>query len=79
MRGGHGFAWIAEDRIREDLDSGALKPVPTDRDPVRHISLYLIHADPDGAGPGILRLIDLLKTVVAKSCARNPEASDEPA
>ena len=70
VRAGHGFAWVAEDRIRDDLASGALMPIPTDREQDRHLTLYLIHADREGAGPGQLRLVELLREVIMERCTQ---------
>ncbi len=58
---GLGFAWYAEDIIRRELDSGALKPLPLIEGAERWATLYLVHADPDGAGPGSQRLARLLR------------------
>jgi DNA-binding transcriptional LysR family regulator len=62
---GLGFAWYAEDIIRRELDSGALKPLPLVEGQERWATLYLVQADTDSAGPGTLRLAELLRTAVA--------------
>ena len=64
---GLGFAWYAEDIIRRELDSGALKPLPLVEGGERWATLYLVHADPDGAGPGSLRLAQLLRERVGRT------------
>jgi DNA-binding transcriptional LysR family regulator len=64
---GLGFAWYAEDIIRRELDSGALKPLPLVEGAERWATLYLVHADPDAAGPGSLRLARLLRERVGAS------------
>lgn len=64
---GLGFAWYAEDIIRRELDSGALKPLPLIEGAERWATLYLVHADPDGAGPGSLRLAQLLRDRAGRS------------
>lgn len=58
---GLGFAWYAEEIIREELDAGALKPLPLAEGAERWATLYLVYADADAAGPGARRLAALLK------------------
>ncbi len=58
---GLGFAWYAEDIIRRELESGSLKPLPLAEGAERWATLYLVHADPAGAGPGARRLAELLR------------------
>ncbi len=58
---GLGFAWYAEDIIRSELDSGALKPLPLAQGSERWATLYLVFADPDGAGPAARALATLLR------------------
>ncbi len=57
---GHGFAWYPESMIRDELASGALKPLPL-REGAEREELYLIRRDRDAAGPGVSRLVQLLK------------------
>src|SRR5687768_1714488 len=63
---GHGFAWLPEDKIRAELAEGALKPLPMRGGAERTIELSLIFVDPDGAGPGTLRLAQIVKEEVKK-------------
>lgn len=58
---GHGFAWYPDSMIRDELASGALKPLPLREGAERHEQLYLICRDYDAAGPGVSRLMQLLK------------------
>jgi DNA-binding transcriptional LysR family regulator len=58
---GLGFAWYPEETIREELKSGGLKPLPLREGAVRSGTLYLFFADRDAAGPGLLRLAELLR------------------
>lgn len=62
---GLGFAWYAEDWIRDELESGQLLPLPMIAGAERWGSLYLVYPDPDGAGPGARRLGALLKEEAA--------------
>jgi DNA-binding transcriptional LysR family regulator len=58
---GLGFAWYAEEIIREELDAGTLQPLPLVEGAERWATLYLVYADADAAGPGSRRLAALLK------------------
>ena len=42
----------------------------------RHLTLYLIFADRDYAGPGLLRLAEVLRTTAAENCAARQAAID---
>lgn len=65
---GLGFAWYAENIIREELDSGALKPLPLIEGAERQVELYLIVTHGDAAGPGAQRLAQLIRDGVAELC-----------
>jgi DNA-binding transcriptional LysR family regulator len=65
---GRGFAWYAEDTIRSELERGELKPLPLREGGERWGELYLVHADRDYAGPGALRLAQLIRARVAEQC-----------
>ncbi len=67
---GLGYAWYAEDIIREELDAGALKPLPLREGAERWATLYLIFADRDAAGPGALRIAELIREGVALRCSK---------
>jgi DNA-binding transcriptional LysR family regulator len=62
---GLGFAWFPEEWVRGDLARGALKPLPLREGGERWGSLYLVFADRDYAGPGALRLAEIIRTEVA--------------
>ena len=64
-RMGLGFAWYPENVVREELASGTLKTLPLREGRERYADLYLVVADPDFAGPGALRLADILRATVA--------------
>ena len=61
LRMGLGFAWVAEEIIREELESGELQPLPLIHGAERASVLHLVHADPDSAGLGALRVAELLR------------------
>jgi DNA-binding transcriptional LysR family regulator len=60
-RSGHGFAWYPEEKIREELAAGTLKPLPLREGGERRIDLYLVVAEPDAAGPGTRRLAEIVR------------------
>lgn len=61
---GYGFAWLPEERIKNQLSSGILKPLPMREGGVRELPLYLILASPDFAGPGVQHLVKLIRASV---------------
>jgi len=65
---GLGFAWYAEESIREELDSGALKRLPLVEGSERYVTLYLVYADRDTAGPGVRQLTEIIRRRVAETC-----------
>jgi DNA-binding transcriptional LysR family regulator len=67
-RMGLGYAWYPEENIREELASGALVPLPLAEGRERYVTLYLILADADTAGPGARRLAAILRSRVADAC-----------
>lgn len=66
---GYGFAWFPEDKIRSELKQGTLKPLSLRGGSERVTELYLIFPDRDAAGPGTLRLAEIIREGV-KQCAR---------
>jgi DNA-binding transcriptional LysR family regulator len=74
VRSGYGFAWFPEDKIRAELEAGTLKPLPLQHGGDRFVDLYLVFADRDSAGPGVLRLAQLIEDSVANACKRYQEA-----
>jgi DNA-binding transcriptional LysR family regulator len=65
---GLGFAWYAEDTIRDELKSGALKALPLREGGERQVMLYLVLADPESAGPGVRRLAEIIRGAVRERC-----------
>ena len=63
---GLGFAWYAEDTIRAEIAGGLLKPLPLREGGERWGELYLVFADRDYAGPGALRLAEIIREHVAE-------------
>ena len=72
---GHGYAWFPAEAIRGELERGALAPVPLREGAERSGSLYLVFADRDAAGPGTLRLADIIRAKVREECTRASESA----
>jgi DNA-binding transcriptional LysR family regulator len=62
---GLGFAWYAEENIREELDAGTLRRLPLTEGAERYAALYLVYADRAAAGPGVRRLVEIIRDKVA--------------
>jgi DNA-binding transcriptional LysR family regulator len=67
---GMGYAWYPEDSVRADLERGALKPLPLREGAEKAGTIYLVFADREAAGPGTLRLAEIIRQGVARECAR---------
>lgn len=67
-RDGYGFAWLPEDKIRPELQTGTLKPLPLQGSSERFAELYLVFADREHAGPGTMRLAQIIREAVASEC-----------
>ena len=72
---GLGFAWFPEETVRDELARGALKPLPLREGGERWGELYLVFADRDYAGPGTLRLAQIIRTRVQELCPQAKERS----
>jgi DNA-binding transcriptional LysR family regulator len=66
---GFGYGWFPEERIRGELQRGTLKPLPLREGGERVGQLYLVYADRDNAGPGTLRLAQIIQEMVKQECA----------
>ena len=69
-RSGYGYAWLPEYKIRDELAAGTLKPLSLREGSERYVELYLIFADRDTAGPGTLRLAEIIRELVAGQCRK---------
>jgi DNA-binding transcriptional LysR family regulator len=74
---GLGFAWFAEENIREELDTGTLRRLPLTEGSERFAMLYLVYADRVAAGPGTRRLVEILREHVAANCGVADRTSPE--
>ncbi len=70
-RSGYGFAWLPEERIRDELKAGTLQALPLREGGERFADLYLIFADREHAGPATLRLADIIREAVTSECKRS--------
>ena len=66
---GFGYGWYPEERIRGELQRGTLKPLPLREGAERVGQFYLVFADRENAGPGTLRLAEIIHEMVKKECA----------
>lgn len=73
-RMGLGFAWYPAENIREELDSGQLKPLPLRDGADRYGTLYLMFADPDSVRPGAKRLAEIIRKAVRSECTEQAAA-----
>jgi DNA-binding transcriptional LysR family regulator len=67
---GLGYAWIVEDTIREELASGALKPLPLVHGGRLQGQLFLAFSDPEFPGRDAARLAQIIREGAAHACAR---------
>lgn len=68
---GYGFALLPEEKIAEELADGRLEALPLAHAGLRTGTLYLIYADRDAAGPGLLRLVQILREDVIATCPKS--------
>jgi len=67
---GMGYAWYPEDSVRGELERGALKPLLLREGAQKAGTIYLVFADREAAGPGTLRLAEIIRQAVARECSR---------
>lgn len=71
---GMGYARYTEDKIRSERRTNSLKPLEVRERGVMDVTLYLVYADRDGAGPGVRRLAETIREDTAAECARDRTA-----
>lgn len=69
---GLGYAWFPEEAIQGELQRGVLKPLPLTEGGEKLATLYLVFADREAAGPGTLRLAEMIRESVNAECRRAP-------
>lgn len=67
---GYGYGWYPEYRIRDEVAAGILKPLPMRDGGAGVAQLYLVFADRDAAGPGVLRLAAIMREMADAACKR---------
>ena len=67
---GFGYGWYPEEKIRPELAAGTLKPLRMREGGERFAEMYLVYADRENAGPGTLRLAEIIREVTSGECAR---------
>jgi DNA-binding transcriptional LysR family regulator len=67
---GYGYGWYPEYRIRDEIAAGMLKPLPLLEGGESFAQLYLVFADRDAAGPGVLRLAAIMREMADAACKR---------
>ena len=67
---GMGFAWFPLEYIQQELAAGVVKPLPLREGRERVIPLYLVYADREQAGPGLLRLAQIIHDHARAECKR---------
>jgi len=67
---GFGYGWYPEEKIRPELAAGTLKPLPMREGGERFAEMYLVYADRENAGPGTLRLAEIIRELTSSECAR---------
>ncbi len=72
---GVGFAWLPREHIRDELDSGRLKPLPLVSGGSRRDELYLVYADRDTAGPATQALAQALHETCERTARRRSEGA----
>jgi DNA-binding transcriptional LysR family regulator len=65
---GMGYAWYPQDSVRAELERGALKALRLREGAEKAGTLYLVFADREAAGPGTLRLAQVIREAVAREC-----------
>lgn len=71
LSGGLGFGWVAEHKLQPQLEQGLLKPLPLRVGQRRKLSLSLIVANPELAGPATCKLAALIRQTVADGVRPN--------
>jgi DNA-binding transcriptional LysR family regulator len=67
---GYGYGWYPEYRIRDEIAAGILKPLPMRDGGAGVAQMYLVFADRDAAGPGVLRLAAIMRGMADSACQR---------
>lgn len=75
---GYAYAWLPEDKIGEELANGTLKKLALREGSERSAELYLVFANRDAAGPGVLRLGEIIQQTTSAACAARAAQQAKP-
>jgi DNA-binding transcriptional LysR family regulator len=67
---GYGYGWYPEYRIQDEIAAGTLKALPLREGGDSFAQLYLVFADRDAAGPGVLRLAAIIREMAEAACIK---------
>jgi len=67
---GYGYGWYPEYRIAEAVAAGKLKALELQEGGPSIAQLYLVYADRDAAGPGVLRLAAIIRELADAACIK---------
>jgi DNA-binding transcriptional LysR family regulator len=62
---GHGFAWFPVEKVGAEIAAGLLAPLPMAEGGERRVEVHLAYRDRESAGPGVLRLAQVVRDCVA--------------
>jgi DNA-binding transcriptional LysR family regulator len=65
---GYGYGWYPEYRIRDEIAAGTLRPLMLREGGDSLAQLYLVFADREAAGPGVLRLAAIMREMADAAC-----------
>jgi DNA-binding transcriptional LysR family regulator len=69
---GYGFAWFPEEKIRDEVAAGLLKPLPLADGGERFAEVYIVFRDRESAGPGTMRLAGIIRACVDEQRKARP-------
>jgi DNA-binding transcriptional LysR family regulator len=68
IRMGLGYAWLPDAYTNEALAAGSLKYLPVEMGSERDVTVYMVFADRDFAGPATRRFAEILKAQLPQLC-----------
>lgn len=66
---GYGYGWFAEESIRREVAAGTLAVLPLREGGERFAEFNLVLPDPENLGPGVRRLVEIIREGVAAECS----------
>ncbi len=67
---GYGYGWYPEYRVADAIAAGTLKVLDLQESGPSVAQLYLVFADRDAAGPGVLRLAAIIRELADAACIK---------